>query len=197
MSAVTGVSSSDSAAYATQLAQTSAIERSLYNLGNAVESGDLTSAGSILTAFMQANPQYASTSSDSSQSQDPINQDFQTLATAISNNQVGAAQSAWTQVKSDLANAGVTNLGNPAAATAQLLAQTKSSISQEILSDTFGSSSGSSLSVASLIGGTSGSDSTAGLSSSLIGNWLTYQEGGTTSPPASSDSTGTNLDATA
>ena len=197
MSGITGVSSSASVSYATQLAQTSALKRSLNSLGTAVQNGDLTTAGSILTAFIQANPQYASTSSAGSQSQDPINQDFQALADAISNNQVDTAQSAWAQIKSDLAKSGVTDLSDGPAATATLLAQTKASMDQQILSDAFGTSSGDGISLLSLLDGSSSSSSGAGLSSSLLSNWLTYKEGGSTSPTAAADSAGNNLDTTA
>jgi hypothetical protein len=68
MSALNSISSSASTTYATPLAQTSALKRSLDNLGNAVQSGDLTAAGAILTAFIKANPQYASASSAASPS---------------------------------------------------------------------------------------------------------------------------------
>ena len=198
MSAVTGISSSSaSVSYATQLAQTSALRRSLNNLGTAVQNGDLSSAGSILTAIIKANPQYATTASTGSQSQDPINQDFQTLASAISNNQLDAAQNAWTQIKKDMAQDGVTDISDGTAATAQLLAQTKASISQQIVSDAFGTGSSGGLSAISLLGGSDASSSGAGLSSSLIGSWLTYQEGGNTSPNTTAASTGNNLDTAA
>jgi len=198
MSAVTSVaSSSASANYATQLAQTSALRRSLNSLGTAVQNGDLTSAGSILTGIIQANPEYANTATHGSQSQDPINQDFQTLADAVSNNQVGAAQNAWTQIKSDMAKDGVTDISDGTADTAQLLAQTKASISQQIVSAAFGTNSGGGLSAISLFGGSDASSSGAGLSSSLIGGWLTYQEGGNTLPAASAASTGNNLNTVA
>jgi hypothetical protein len=197
MSLVTGISNSASVSYATQLAQMSALKRSLYNLGTAVQSGNLTSANSILTAIIKANPQYASTSSDGSQSQAPINQDFQALADAIANNQVDAAKSAWTQVQSDLSKNGVTDLSNGTAATAELLAQTNASIAQQIVSDTFGTSSASSLSVTSLISGSAGSTSGPGLSSSLISDWLTYQAGGQASPTVPTHSAGSYLDTSA
>src|SRR5579863_6949024 len=117
MSSLSSVSNSSAANYATQLAQSSALERSLYNLGSAIQGGDLTSAGSILTSIIQANPQYATSSSSptsggSTQSQDPINQDFQNLATAISQNDLATAQSTWAQLKTDLATAGVTNISS-------------------------------------------------------------------------------------
>ena len=197
MSAVSSTTSSASVSYATQLAQTSALQRSLYNLGTAVQSGDLTSAGSILSGIISANPQYASTSNGGSSSQDPINQDFQTLANAISNNQTDVAQSAWTQVKSDLAKDGVTNTTDGTSATAELLAQAKSSVVQQIISDTFGTSPGGGVTATSLLTGSLDSSSDAGLSSSLISNWLTYQAGGSTSPSAMVPSTGANLNTTA
>jgi hypothetical protein len=197
MSGVNGISSSASVSYGTQLAQTSALRRSLNKLGAAVQDGDLTSAGSILSAIIKANPQYATGSGSGAQSQDPVNQDFQALADAISNNQADAAKSAWTQVKSDLAKSGVTDLSDGTAATAALLAKTKASISQQIVSDAFGVSSSGGISVTSLLGGTSDSSSTAGLSSSLIGSWLTYQAGGNASPLAAAGSTGNVLDTTA
>jgi predicted transcriptional regulator YheO len=124
MSTVNGVSNSASFTYATQLAQTSALKRNLSNLGAAVQSGDLTSASSILAAFVKANPQYASTSTSGTQSQDPINQDFQALTDAIANNQPDAAKTAWTQITTDLTKNGITDLGNGADAMAKLLAQT-------------------------------------------------------------------------
>ena len=197
MSALNSISSSASVTYATQLAQTSALKRGLNNLGNAVENGDSTSASSILAAFIQANPQYASTSSDGSQSQDPINQDFQALADAVSNDQVDTAKSAWTQIQRDLADSGVTDLSEGPAATAKLIAQTQASISQQILSDAFGTSASSNTSITSLLGGSSGSSSSAGLSSSLLSDWLTYKSGGSASPIPSAASAGSNLDTVA
>ena len=94
-SATSSISSSTGVGYATQLAQMSALKRTLSNLGQAIEKGELVPASTILTAFFKANPQYVSTSAADSQSQDPISQDFQALAAAISNNQVDAAQTAW------------------------------------------------------------------------------------------------------
>ena len=197
MNTVSSLSSSAGATYATQLAQTSALKRSLSNLGAAVQKGALTSASAILTSFVNTNPQYASTSSGSAQSQDPVNQDFQALADAISNNQVDAAKSAWTQITSDLAKSGVTDLNDGVAATAKLLAQAKASISQQILSDTFRTSSGSGLSLTSLLGGSSGSNSASPLSSSLLSDWLTYQARGSSAAAGVTVSTGSKLDTTA
>ena len=197
MSAVNNISSSAGFTYATQLAQTSALKRSLNNLGNAVQSGDLTAAGAILTAFIKANPQYASASSTASSSQDPINQDFQALSDAVSNNQADAAKTAWTQIKSDLAKCGVTDLSVGPAATAKLLAQAKASLSQQILNDAFGATSPNGTSVNLLLGGSGDSGSAVGLSSSLLSDWITYQAGGNTSPTAVGTSTGSKLDSAA
>src|ERR1017187_1775548 len=198
MSATTGISSSAGVSYTMQLAQTSALQRGLFSLGTAVQSGDLTSASSILTAFIKANPQFDSAASDGSQSQDSINQDFNALADAISNNQVDAAKSAWTQVKSELATSGVSDPSDGTTATAELLAQSKAFISQQIVSDALGTSSTDGLSVASLLGGSSGTSSGVGLSSSLIGSWLTYQAGGNTLPAVTDyNNTGQTLNTTA
>ena len=197
MSIVSSRSSSTSVTYATQLAQTSALKRSLNNLGTAVQNGDLTSAGTILTAFINANPQYASTSSSDTQSQDSINQDFQALADAITNNLADTAKSAWTQIKSDLATSGATDLSDGTAATAELLAQTQTSLAQQILSNAFGTSSGDGLSLTSLIGGNSGASGSVGSSSSVFSDWLIYQAGGNTSPAAASASAGNRLNTTA
>ena len=195
MSTVSSLSSSAGVTYATQLAQTSALKRSLSNLGSAVQKGDLTSAGAILTAFVNANPQYASTSSGSAQSQDPVNQGFQALTDAISSKEVDAAKSAWTQITSDLAKSGVTDLNDGVAATAKLLAQAKASITQQILSDAFGTGSESGTSLTALLGGSSGSNSDSPLSSSLLSDWLTYY--GNSAPAGVAVSAGSKLDTTA
>ena len=197
MSTVSSLSSSAGATYATQLAQTSALKRNLNNLGSAVQKGDLTSASAILSAFVKSNPQYASTSSGGSQSQDPINQDFQALADALSSNQVDAAKSAWTEITSALAKSGVTDLNDGVSATAKLLAQAKASISQQILSDAFGTGSGSGISLTSLLGGSSGSNSGTGLSGSLLSDWLSYQAQGNPTSAGAAISARSILDTTA
>jgi len=197
MSVLSGISSSAGVSYATELAQTSALKRNLNNLGTAVQNGDLTSAGSILSAFIKANPQFAITSSADSQAQDPINQDFQALADAITNNLADTAKSAWTQIKSDLATSGATDLSDGTAATAELLAQTQTSLAQQILSNAFGTSSGDGLSLMSLIGGNSGASGSVGSSISVFSDWLIYQAGGNTSPAAASASAGNRLNTTA
>ena len=197
MSVLSGISSLAGVSYATELAQTSALKRNLNNLGTAVQNGDLTSAGSILLAFIKANPQFAITSSADSQAQDPINQDFQALADAITNNLADTAKSAWTQIKSDLATSGATDLSDGTAATAELLAQTQTSLAQQILSNAFGTSSGDGLSLMSLIGGNSGASGSVGSSISVFSDWLIYQAGGNTSPAAASASAGNRLNTTA
>jgi hypothetical protein len=164
MSAVSGTSSS-AVAYATQLASAATLRNSLNAIGTAVQNGDMTTANSLITTFIQNNPQYASTSGSSST--DPISQDFQSLATAVSGGQVSAAQSAWASVKSDLANDGV-NL-NTSAVTAQAIQQNKTTIDQDILGDLFGDSS---------------SSGSGGLTSSLLNNWVTYKQDANTTPIA-------------
>ncbi|MGO8675515.1 MAG: hypothetical protein ACLQVX_06560 [Limisphaerales bacterium] len=178
MSTVSGISSdSSSVAYATQLAQTSQLQRSLYTLGVAVQEGDLTSAGATLTALMQAYPQYAS-SSGSSDTSDPVNADFDSLSNAIDNSDASGAKAAWQQLKTDLGNEGVA-VNNGSESTAQLLANANASLDQSILSQTFGVS-------ADISGGGDGL-------SSILSNWITYQATGATTATSSS----TNLNTTA
>ena len=200
MSAVSSSTSSADVAYATQLAQTSSLERSLYNLGSAVQSGDLTSAGSILTALIQANPQYATSSGasgSSTQPQDPINQDFQNLANAISSNDPDTAKSAWTQLKNDLAKAGVTNIESGTDIAAQAVAANKLSMEQTLLTSLFGGGSDSSSNLATLLGGSGGSSASTDPVAAAVSNWLTYQSNGSVSTPAGGSSSGDGLDALA
>jgi hypothetical protein len=199
MSSLSSVTNSSAASYATQLAQSSALERSLYNLGSAIQGGDLTSAGSILSSIIQANPQYATNSSSSSnssstQSQNPINQDFQNLATAIQNNDLGTAQSVWSQLKTDLAGAGVTNISSSTQIAQQAIAQNQVTEDQALLSSLFGSSDSSSPLSVLLNQGASSGNATDPVAAALS-NWLTYQANGNTSvPPAA---TGSNVDTVA
>ena len=192
MSAVTSTSNS-AVAYATQLASAATLRNSLNAIGSAVQGGDMTTAKSLITKFIQNNPQYGSGSSGNST--DPISQDFQTLATAVSAGKVGAAQSAWASVSKDLAADGV-NL-NTGAITAQTIAQNNTTINQSILGDLFGTSSstGTSLSAASLLGGSDDSSSNIGLSASLLSGWVTYNQSANTTPVATSPQN--VLDATA
>ena len=188
MSAVTGVSNSSSVSYATQLAQTSTFERTLYNLGSAIQNGNLTTAGSILTAFIQANPQYATSSSNSADSQNAINQDFQNLASAISSNQADTARSVWAQLRSDLAQAGVTEISSGTDIAARVVAQNKLSLEQSLLANLFGATSDSSQSVSSLLGATSGPSAGTDSFNAAISNWLTYEASGRASSSATSTS---------
>jgi len=193
MSALTSVSGSSDVAYATQLAQTSALKRSLSCLGAALEGGDLTSAASILAAIMKSNPQFATTGAAGSAADSPINKDFQALGDAVSKNQVDAAKSAWTQTKSDLAAGGITNLGNGAADTAKLLAQNRADEDQALLGAIFGSSSANS--VSSLLPGVNTASGTD--ISSVVGDWLTYEANGSASPPVIPGASGGEVNTTA
>jgi hypothetical protein len=214
MSSLSSVSSSANSSYAGQLAQTSAFERSLYNLGTAVQNGDMTSASSILTALIAANPQYATSSSTSStsgtstpssstQSQDPLNQDFQNLASAISSNQPDAAKTAWTQLKNDLAKAGITNISSGTTLAAQAVAQNNLAMQQDLLSALFSgesNSASSSPSLVSLLGGSSNSSSTSSATDSVnaaLSNWMTYQADGSASTLANTDSSTDGLNTVA
>jgi hypothetical protein len=201
MSSLSSVSNSSAINYATQLAQSSALENSLYNLGSAIQGGNLTSAGSILTGIIQANPQYATNSSSTSssgstQSQSPINQDFQNLATAIQNNDLGTAQSTWAQLKTDLANAGVTNISSGAQIAAQAIAQNKVSTDETILSGLFGDGSDSNSPLSVLLDQGSSTSSTDSLPAA-INNWLTYQADGNAAPTPTVGAAGNNLNTVA
>ena len=196
MNALNTLSSAASVTYATQLAQASSLKRSLNNLDEVIQSGDLTSAGSVLTAFVKANPQFAYSATDAP-SQSPINQDFQTLTDAIASDQVDPAKSAWAQIQSDLAKNGVTDLNSAAASTATILAQTNTAISQQILSNAFGSSSSGNLSISSLLGGSSVASGSAEAGGSWLNNWLTYKASGNTSPLPTAASASNNLDVVA
>ena len=138
MSSTFALGSSASASYAAQLAQTSGLQRAFYNLNAAVQNGNLSAAGSNLAALMKAYPQYASGASDASNSQIPVNQDFQALADAIDKNDVDGAKSAWAHVKSNLAKDGLSAIQNPTAATAEVLAENKASMDQALLSGLLG-----------------------------------------------------------
>ncbi len=198
MSAATGaISSSSSVGYATQPAQTSALRRSLTSLSVAIQNGELAPASSILVAFFKANPQYTATADDGSQSQDPLAQAFQALATAISNNQVDAAQTAWTQVKGHLARDGVTSLGDGTTSTSEVPVQTEASNGEQIVSNPFDVNSGSDAAITAPLDGGDSSDHQSGVSGSLIGNWLTYQQGGTAAPATTISSGGELLDTAA
>jgi hypothetical protein len=193
MSTVSGISSgSGSAAYATQLAQTSGLQRSLYNLGVAVQDGDLNSAGATLTALMKAYPQYASSSSGSTNGSDPVNADFQSLSNAIDNNDTDSAKAAWQQLRTGLANEGVA-VNDGSASTAQLLASAKAALDQSILSQTFGVGADSS-SLETLIGSGSLQSCAGDGLPSLLSNWVTYQATGSASSSyAPSATAGANL----
>jgi hypothetical protein len=179
-----------------QLAQSSALKRSLTNLGNAIQNGDMTTANTLLTQFIKDNPQYAAGSSSATQLQDPISKDFQTLATAVSSNQVGAAQSAWKQVTTDLSKDGV-NLSSSAGSTAEIVAQSQTAMDQQIISDIFGTGSSDTSSLATILGQSANSSSSVGLSSSLLGSWVTYQQGGNAIPSTTSSSLGNILNTAA
>ena len=196
MNAVNTLSSAASVTYATQLAQASSFKRSLNNLDEAIQNGDLTSAGSVLGAFVKANPQFVYSATDAA-SQAPINQNFQTLTDAIASDQVDPAKSAWALIQSDLAKNGVTDLNSAAASTATILAQTNTAISQQILSNAFGSSSSGNLSISSLLGGSSVASGGAGASGSWLNDWLTYKASGNTAPLPTPASASNNLNVVA
>src|SRR5580692_10423945 len=127
MSVVTSILGSSAAAnYSAQVTPTSALRRSLSSLGLAIQKGELVPASAILTAFFKANPQYTATATVDAPTPDPLSQSFQALATALANHQPDAAQTAWTQVKTNLAGDGVTYPSD--SSTPESPAQTESSL---------------------------------------------------------------------
>ena len=186
MNAATKISSSTGLNYAMDLAKNSALKRSLYRLGTAIENGNLSSARATLTALIKANPEYSTAVAQTgSQPPDQTDQDFKALTDAISNNDSGKAKSAWIQVKADLAKSGVTGLSDGTAATAKLVADAKASVSQQIISATL--TQGSAVQ----------SGNETGLGASLLSAWLTFKTGGSHPAPATPDSTENKLDTAA
>lgn len=202
MNAAAGISSSTGLNYAMDLAKNSALKRSLHRLGMAVENGHLPSARAVLTALIQANPEYNTTpTKPGATPPNQTDQDFKALTEAIANNDTGKAKSAWTLVKADLAKNGITRLSDGMAATAKLLAESKASVSQQILSATFvGGSTGVASGLALLGRGNESNDHSTletGLGGSLLSAWLTLKTSGNSMPPATPDSTGKKLDTAA
>jgi hypothetical protein len=192
MITTTGARSSSNADYALQLAQSSKLERSLFNFGTAIQNGNLSSARSILTALIKAYPEYAASPDDSAKARDPIDEDFQAVAEALDKDDAGAAKAAWAQLKSDLAKAGLSKITDGKAATAKLLAETKASINQAIIGNMFGFGSNKSSLAATLFGDSSSSGSSDSVITALV-NWLSYKADGKTSV-ADGKTTGGTLD---
>jgi hypothetical protein len=198
MSTTLAVSGSASADYAAQLAQTSSLQRTLFNLNTAIQNGNLGAAGSNLAALMKAYPQYASAAGDSSSDQDPVNQDFQTLAAAIDANDIDGAKSAWSKAKSDLANDGLSAIQNPAETTALVLAENQASMDQALITNLLGAGSSPDSSLATLLGdGSGGAADSSNSVSALVSNWLAYEADGSASSAAPASLTGSQLNASA
>lgn len=193
MSTTNSVSNSSGSSYAQQLAESSALKRSLYSLGQAVQTGDLDSAGSILNALVKAHPEYAASGSGASDSTDPINAGFQALTTAISKKDAQGARSAWNNLKGALAKEGLNDLGSGTTLAANTTAQLEASMDQNLVSALLGGSSSNSASnVSTLLGLDSGSQSSV---NSSVSNWLLYKADSTTTTSTPDTSTsGTNLD---
>jgi hypothetical protein len=184
MSTTTSISSSSDVAYATGLAKAANLKRSLNTIGNAIDKGDMTGAGSKLAALIKAFPQYAKPSEGTSEATDPINAGFKAVSDAVAKNDTSAAKKAWTQLKSDLADAGVKSIDDGSADTAKLLADNRASMDQSLLSTMFGANSSSSNNILSVLTGTSaGSNSASDTVNSTISSWLTYQATGTSTTP--------------
>ncbi len=195
MSTVPGPSSSAGVSYATQLARTSSLRRTLNSLGIAVQSGNLDAAASTLSSLIKANPQYSSSSADATKAQDPINLDFQALSRAIQKKDGEAAKNAWLQLRKDLSQNKVT-VGDGTAETAKLLANNRASMKQAILDNAFKSAAQSDGMISALIASRTSGEAASNLNS-LVSDWVTYQAGGDASKRSSAINAVTALNATA
>ncbi len=191
MSSTSSIAGSSAAAYATDLAQTAKLKRSLYGIGSAIENADLPTARTRLTALMKAYPQYATSSATTADSSSPINNDFKGVSEAIAKNDVDGAKAAWAKLKADLADAGVKGLTDGAADTAKLLADSKASRNQSILDAFVGARSNTSTDSLSMLLGSSTPAGTASSVSAAVSNWLTYRATG--GNPPTSESSGSIL----
>ena len=195
MSTVSGFSSSADASYATQLARTSSLRRTLNSLGIAVQSGNLDAAASTLSSVIKANPHYSSSSGDATKAQDPINQDFQALSRAIQQKDAEAAKNAWLQLKKHLSQNNVT-VGDGTAETATLLANNRASMKQAILDNAFKSAAQSDGMLSALIASRTSGEAASNLNS-LVSDWVTYQAGGDASKTSPAINAVTALNKTA
>jgi hypothetical protein len=195
MNATASVTSSSDASYATALAQAAKLKRSLYSIGNAIESGDLSAAGSKLTSLMKEHPEYAAASGGTTDAKNPINDDFKGVSDAIAKNDADGAKTAWTKLKSDLSSAGV-KLSDGAADTAKIVADNKAAMNQSLMSALFSSSSNSDTNMLStLLGSSSSASSGSDSISATLSNWMTYQSKG--SSTAATSTAGSILDSIA
>lgn len=189
MSSTSSIAGSSAMAYATELAQTSSLKRSLYNIGNAIENADLATAGKRLTALMKAYPQYATSSTGTTNSSNPINDDFKEVSDAITKNDADGAKTAWAKLKADLADAGVKGLTDGTSDTSKLLADSKASRNQAILEAFFSTGSDSGADTLSTLLGSSTSASTDNSVNALVSNWLTHRTTGTSGASSSTSNT--------
>jgi len=152
----------------------------LNNLETALSTGDVASAKTALEKAAQAYSITLSDSTDSSNSSSTstsstsIPDDFQSIYNALNNNDLSTAKTAWSQLKSDLYNAGVTSL-NAGALAEEAQLSLKAQTDEAVISTL----------------GTALSSATDNLTTALS-NWLTYNETGGSS--SSTSSSGTTLD---
>jgi ribosomal protein S20 len=103
MSAISSISSATNSYQTASLNGFDQAFKDLKSIGTALQSGDLSSAQSALTAFQQAQP--AATQAPGSQpfgQNSQANTDYKSLTTALSSGDLSAAQKAFTSLKADL-----------------------------------------------------------------------------------------------
>lgn len=194
MGTVNPLSGSASMAYASSLAESAKLKRSLFNIGSAIEKGDLAGAESKLASLLKDYPQYA-TGGDTTANPNSINAHFQAVSQAISKKDAEAAKTAWSTVKSDLSKSGIT-LSDSKTEAAKIMAENKAAADRSILDAMFGGSSDSSL-VSTLLGGSASSSTSSDSLSSLVSKWVTYKSTGTTSETQTASDTPKILDTSA
>lgn len=179
MSILSGITNSSSTtSYGIQLAQTSKLGRSLFSLDASIQKGDLATAGDTLLSIVKAYPQYTMDSNDSTDTEDPINKGFATVSNAISNQDVNIAQTAWEDLKKQLADSGV-KISDGTATTQKLISQMRESLNASILASLGKTNTDSSF---SSLYGLSPSETTATDNlSGMVANWVTYKTSGNNS----------------
>src|SRR5271168_4483305 len=103
---VSGISASSLYSYNPQSAQNSLqqIQQTFQQLGKDLQSGDLSAAQSDFAALQKLVPQLNSTSTASSQNNNPIAQAFNQLAKDLQSGNLSAAQKDFATIQHDLQN---------------------------------------------------------------------------------------------
>jgi hypothetical protein len=183
-------SSSSTTSTALATAQAALRKRYLKQMGDAIESGDLSSAKSALKSAIKAfggstssTTSKSDSSSKDSDSGSAINKDFDAISTALDSNDTAAAKSGWTQLKTDLSDAGLTNLDDSSTMMAQAMASLNEQNQTSLIKALFGDNSSDTSSSSDI--------------SSILSNWMTYKENGIAAKAQATKNSGTTLNTSA